>query len=371
MKKFIWFIIILALGWILYIAFQSPTNGDVLKIGVIAPLTGDAAAYGEQMQRILDYRVAQINAKGDGPTFSLVYEDGKCTGSDSVLGFQKLVDIDGVDLIIGGGCSSETLAIAPLVKDKAIVLLSSLSSNPVIEEENDNVFSLSYSDEKTGQDLAKAVSGFSKVALITEQNDYNIGIRDSVLKGLTAYPGVTIVSNETFPKGATDFRSVLEKVAKTKPEAVILNPNIGTTAENLIKQVAQMKAWTGNQLFSQIAYTSDNSRKDVGSFADGMTIIDSPTIANEDFVTLSADIEKTKGTLADLGNYYTASTLDALDILTSLVQIHGDDPVAIQQALATESFTGFIGPIFFGGNNFVQLEISGRYVVENGTAVLQ
>ena len=36
---------------------------QTVNIGVIAPMTGDAAAYGEEAQKIIDYSIAEINKK--------------------------------------------------------------------------------------------------------------------------------------------------------------------------------------------------------------------------------------------------------------------------------------------------------------------
>jgi ABC-type branched-subunit amino acid transport system substrate-binding protein len=89
------------------------------------------------------------------------------------------------------------------------------------------------------------------------------------------------------------------------------------------------------------------------------------------FLALSAKIEAEKGTLKDLGSYYTASTLDTVDLLTSLITKYGNDPVKVQKELSTGSFKGFIGDIKFDGNNFVRFNLSGTYIIKDGKPVLQ
>jgi branched-chain amino acid transport system substrate-binding protein len=285
--------------------------------------------------------------------------------------FQKLTDIDGVKIILGGLCSSETLAMSPLANEKKVLLLSPMSSNPKIEDEGPFTMSLSYSDKMTGEQLAKAVSGFKKVAMISEQNDYNVGVHDSFAAALKAYPTAVFVSDETFPKNASDFRGTLAKVKATSPDVLVLNPNPGTTATNLLKQLAEMKTWTGYKLYGQIAYIGDASRTAVGKFAEGMTIIDVPTINSADFKTISDAIVAQSGTLNDIGSYYVASTLDDLDLLTSEITKLGNDATKVQQDLSTGSFNGFVGPISFGGNNFFKFTTPGVYIVQDGKAVLQ
>jgi branched-chain amino acid transport system substrate-binding protein len=150
---------------------------DTIKIGVIAPMSGDLAVYGEQLSYVLDAELALVNDKiNDGKKFSLIYEDGKCNGSDAVTAFEKLKNVDGVEFVIGGFCSSETLAIEPLLENSDVMLISVASSNPALDNLNPYLFSFSYNDNLIGKTLADGMKDYQKVALISEQNEYNIGI---------------------------------------------------------------------------------------------------------------------------------------------------------------------------------------------------
>ncbi len=352
----------------------SSVAGKTVKIGFVAPLSGDAAVLGQEMQKIALYRVKQINeaAGENGTKFEVVYEDGKCAGNDAVNAFQKLTSIDGVKFIIGGLCSSETMSMAPLADQSQVLVLSPGSSNPKIEGIGKYTLSLSYSDKKTGEDLAKALSSYKKVAVITEQNEYNIGIRDTFLEDIKNYPSVSVVANETFPKGTSDFRSTLEKVRQASPDAVLLNPNPGVTAENLIRQLAEMKAWTGYKLFGQLAYLLDSGRAPAGNFTEGMIVIDAPNVNSPELLAIEEAINKDQGgTLNDLGHYYTASTLDAVDLITSLITKDGNDAEKVLNDLSRGRFKGHIGDIAFDGHNFVRITLSGKYLIQNGKAVLQ
>ncbi len=347
------------------------TNGPI-KIGVIAPMSGDGAVLGQEQKQVLDYRIAQINSKTPTGTaqFVLQYEDGKCSGSDAVSAFTKLTDVDGVKFVLTT-CSSETLTVAPLANEKKVLQLSAMSSNPKVEDQGPYTMSFSYSDKKTSEDIAKVASVSKRIAILSEQTDFNLGIHDGVVEQLKKYPGVELVADETVPKGTTDFRAALTKIAATKPDAFILNPFVGNTAENLLKQLAAMKSWKGYKLISQIAYLADTSRVAVGKFAEGMTVVDVPALTNPELLALSGAIEAKSGTLKDIGTFYTASVIDVIDLLTNLIQKNGEDPTKVQQALATGSFKGFIGDIKFDNNNFVRFSLSGTYVIKDGKAVLQ
>jgi branched-chain amino acid transport system substrate-binding protein len=375
MKKVIWLVVAVVVILII-VALTGGKGGQSgpIKIGFIGPLSGDAAALGQEMQHVVQYRIKQINdsISTSTPKFEVVYEDGKCSGADSASAFQKLTDVDGVKVIIGAGCSAETLGAAPLANDKKILMVSGVSSNPKIEDQGPFVFSVSYSDKMTGENLAKVAAASSKkIAILTEQTDFAVGIHDVFVETLKQYPSSTIVADETFPNGGTDFRAVLAKIKATNPDALVLNPNVGVTAETLIKQLAEMKTWKGFKLFSAYPYLPDASRSAAKTLTEGMTIIDVPTVTEPKFMALSSAIEAETGTLKDLGSYYTASMLDATDLVTSEIIKLGNDPVKIQQDLSTGSFSGFVGAIRFDGKNFFTFTTPGVYVVTDGTAVLQ
>ncbi len=356
-------VVAVLVGWSAF--RKGPANADVVKIGVLAPVSGDIGAYGQEVQRIVNYEIKKINSQ-NGTKLEVVLEDSKCSGSDAVNAFQKLTDVDGVKVVIGGLCSSETLGVAPLTKDGKAVVISYGSSNPDIEGASPYVFSLSYSDQVIGQTLAREMGQYERVAIISEQNDFNIGIKKVWEAALAS--NVRVVASETVPKGSTDFRNTLAKIRQANPQAILLNPNPGVTAQNLLKQLAEMKDWKGYTLYSQIAYLADNTRTAVGSFAEGMVVVDAPNLTDPKFLAYKSDIEKNEGPLPTLGNYYTASTLDDLDIVASLVRELGNDPKAIRSALVSRTFHGFLGDIRFDGHSFKQGSVGAVYVVRNGKA---
>ncbi len=348
------------------------TSGqETVKIGVIAPMTGDAAAYGQEMQHILDYAVGQINtAQVDSPyQFELVYEDGQC-GAAAATALQKLVDVDGVQFIIGGACSSESLAIAPLLEEKGVVAVSALSSNPELDGLSPNFLSLSYSDSGVGEGIAAQLSRYSKVAILGEQNDYNVGLHDTVLEALKAYPSVELVADESVEKGATDFRNALQKVKASGAEAVFFNTNPGVTTETLVKQLAELSDWEVAKVaifdFMNEAYY--DLAPEV--FVD-MLVVDTPKVTSTEFTAMMEAVTAANGTVEDLGSFYTASTYDALTVLTKGILNEGSDPEMVLADIRESSFTGYLGELTFGQGTFVQGIGTAVYAVKGGVWVQQ
>jgi branched-chain amino acid transport system substrate-binding protein len=79
---------------------QNEQNVQVVKIGVIAPLSGPAAMYGDDVVRAYTYAVEEFNTSQDKYQMQLIFEDGKCDQKDATSAAQKLIDIDKVDFLL-------------------------------------------------------------------------------------------------------------------------------------------------------------------------------------------------------------------------------------------------------------------------------
>lgn len=346
---------------------ETPTTTKV-KIGMIAPLTGDVAALGEEMKAIAEYVLPSINEKykSQGYEFEIVYEDGKCNAGSATNAFSKLTDIDGVKFVFGGACSGESLAIAPLLEGKKVVAVSATSSNPDIEGKSPYLFSLSYNDETVTDGLTTELSKYKKVALLSEQSEYNTGIKKKVEEKL-AKTNVEIVANEEFAKGSSDVRNVLQKIKAANPDVILLNPNVGVTSETVVKQLAEIKDWKVAKVgvFNLMA---ENVLKASPEVLEGAVVIDVPFVNDAKFLSYRDEIIKAKGELDDLGNYYSATVVDAVNVLAEAIVKSGNDSEKAKEWLSKESTTGNIGKISFGGKNFVQGITFARFVITNGKA---
>ena len=111
---------------------QQPAAKKTIKVGFVAPLTGDAATYGQYGTKAFKMAVEKFNNEDHKIKFDVIYEDGKCDGKEAVSVANKLIGIDGVKYIIGGFCSGETLAMAPIAESNKVIMLSPGSGSPDI-----------------------------------------------------------------------------------------------------------------------------------------------------------------------------------------------------------------------------------------------
>jgi len=122
MKKYTWpigaVVIVVLIVAAIVLLNSGPDNGgaDQIEIGVSLPLTGDGAAYGQEVKKGIDLALDELNAAGgiQGKRITLVYEDDRGESAAAVSAFQKLISTDHVPAVIGGAFSAQAMAIAPI-----------------------------------------------------------------------------------------------------------------------------------------------------------------------------------------------------------------------------------------------------------------
>ncbi len=241
-------------GWSNKSAGTDLAEGEPIKIGVISPMTGDGAVYGEPYVNILRLAADEINVAGgiDGHDVELIVEDGKCSGASAASAAQKLVNVDKVQIIIGGICSSESLAVIPVAEQSKVIVFSPGSSSPDLTDAS-KFFVRNYpSDNTQGIVLAKAAleRDMKKVAFMQEQTDYAIGIFNS-FSGEFENGGGAVV-NETYVSETSDFRSQLNKLKAENPDALFLDVQTPAAAQRILKQLIELN-WKPQIIFSDVA----------------------------------------------------------------------------------------------------------------------
>jgi len=195
-----------------------------IKIGFLGPLTGDLASIGQDALKGAELAVEEINAAGgiNGRMLELVAEDGKCNPKDASAAGNKLINIDNVPVIVGGLCSPETTAVAPVAEQNKVVMFSPCSSAPNITEAGDYIFRSYPSDAYQGTFAANYVYntlGKKKVALFADLGDWGAGVKGSFEAAYKELGGEILVV-EDIRQTDRDFRTQLTKVKSSEAELI-------------------------------------------------------------------------------------------------------------------------------------------------------
>jgi len=250
-------------------AGTSSSTENNIKIGFIGPLTGENANIGQPIQRGVELALKDINEewKATGKSVEVVYEDGKCNGKDATTAIQKLIDQDKVNAIVGGVCSSETLAMAPVAEAAKLVIISPSSTNPSITTAGDYVFRVVGSDALQGKIMAEYVfdEGYKKAAMIYQNSDYNVGLKNVFTETFTKRGG-EIVAAEAYEADAKDFRTQLTKIKAAQPEATYIIPY--SEGGLITKQIRELGMET--PLFGPETFESKAILEDGGDAVEGL-----------------------------------------------------------------------------------------------------
>lgn len=216
-------------------------EGGVLKIGVIGPLTGPAAAYGTAVRNAVDMAVKEVNEAGgiNGMTVEMNGQDDEHDPEKSVNAYNTLKDW-GMQMLIGCVTSKPCIAVAAESSNDNLFQITP-SGSAVECAAPDNVFRVCFADPAQGTASAKYIGEnkmATKIAIIYDSStEYSAGIREAFVKE-AANQNLEIVADEAFTAdNNTDFSVQLDKAKEAGAELVFL-PIYYQEASVILKQAA-------------------------------------------------------------------------------------------------------------------------------------
>ena len=222
----------------------SPALSEGIKVGIILPLTGKLAEFGEIEKNSFLMAVEEINSAGGvyGKKISLVIEDTAGISRVGCLAVKKLIEQDEVVVIGGGFSSSVTWAASAIAeKQKVPFLINTASADKITEMGRKFVFRLNPPASEHLKTLAsfmtKAVR-VKSVAILHENTPLgNYGSKK--FNKLCKKIGVRVVMKEGYEPGIIDFHPLLLKVEVKKPDLVYIISHI-KDASLLLQQAREL-----------------------------------------------------------------------------------------------------------------------------------
>jgi len=342
---------------------------EPIKIGFIAPLSGPAASWGETELDSVKMAVDEINSKGGviGRNFEIIAEDGKCTGKDATTAAQKLVNIDGVKIILGGTCSSETLAIGPITEAGKVIVMTGISSNPQISDLGEYIFRLTPTDEDFFRPEARYyhdVLGYKKVSLMLENTDYCLSGKDAFVDEFRKLGGE--VDIQIVNPDEKDYRTYITKMKTKNPEAVVLLPQSALTGGLMAKQVREI--WSDIMILGSYSMESKECIEAAAGAMEGSYIF---SIAS-DVPTAREVNNRYKATYGKdaMDPFLCAQGWDRTFIAKQAIEYcQGLDTECMKNYIYSTEFDLSLGKYTFNSEGDIKVFYVGVYHVENGTSV--
>ncbi len=204
---------------------DTATTGDIV-VGMYGSLTGDGASFGQSSREGTQLAVDEINNAGGllgGRKIKLLVEDDQSKPEEASNAVTKLVTQDKVVAVLGEVASRRSLAAAPVCQKYMIPMISPSSTNERVTQVGDYIFRVCFIDPFQGEVLAKFAYNdlkARKVAILKDiQQDYSVGLTDSIMKHFTALGG-QVLDPVSYSSGDSDFKAILTQVRSQKPDAV-------------------------------------------------------------------------------------------------------------------------------------------------------
>lgn len=348
----LWCVLIVVL---VVLSFGCTKNEDkVIKIGVVLPLTGSAAVWGENSKMGLDIALEEVNAAGGvkGKKIKLLIEDSQSDSAKAVSSLQKLISTDKISVVIGDIASSSVLAMAPIAEKAKVVLLSPGASNPDISKAGEYIFRNWQSDALEGEIDAKFAIDrlkYKNMAILYVNNAYGTGLM-TVFEEVFQKMGGEITISESFEQGATDMRPQLNKIRDSKVDAIYL-PGYPPEMAILLRQAKEIGIRT--PFISVQAFDDPQILKTAKGASEGVVYsVPKPGDLSNSVVKNFVDKYKQKfnrdpGVTSDTG-------YDALKIIVLAMNQSGTTGSEIQRQLLTlRDFPGAAGSTTFDKNGDV------------------
>lgn len=325
-------------------------DGEVVKIGSVAPLTGSMAHLGKDNDNGVRLALDEINAEaptigGKKRRFEVLSEDDQADPRTATVVAQKLVD-EGVKAVIGHLNSGTSIPTAKIYADAKIPQISpSATAIAYTAQGYKTTFRVMTNDEQQGGVLGRyAVEkmGGKKIAVIDDRTAYGQGLADQFEKSARA-AGAQIVAREFTTDKSTDFLAILTAIKAKQPDVLFFG-GMDPQAAPMVKQMkslglkAQFLGGDGTQTLEFI--------KLAGADAEGVTA-SSPGLPLADMPGGKAFSEKYTAKYGKI-QIYAPYAYDAARVLVAAMrQADSVDPEKFAPVLHTIQHQGVSGPVAF------------------------
>ncbi len=327
-------------------AFALPAAAeDVVKIGLITPLTGPFASTGQEMVGAAKLYMAEHGDHVAGKKIELIVKDDGSVPDTTKRLAQELIINEHVAFIAGMGLTPLALAVAPVASQAKVpeVIMGAATStipaaSPFIVRTS---FSVPQPTSVIGDWAAK--NGFKTV--VTMVSDYGPGIdTETSFKKAFEAAGGKVTASLRVPLANPDFSPFLQKVADMKPDGlfIFVPSGIGSTLMRQFSERGLDKS--GIRLIGSGDVLDDQLIDQIGDVSLGLVSAYHYSDAHPSALnrTFTAGFEKANGMRA---NMMGVGAYDGMALIyQALEKTHGDTDgtklIEVMKGMAWESPRG-------------------------------
>lgn len=300
------------------LSLNITVNADsTVTVGVPGVLTGDLAVMGDNIRKTIQvYQKYYLRHP-----IRFVFEDSKKSGTDGLTAYKKLIEIDQVDMLIGGTVSNGTMAGAPLINKTKTVMIIPLTGGSNIDNAGEYIFRIGNSDIKNAREQADLLlsAGLTDVALFTEQTEYTQDIAEHFRRYFTQQGG-RLVFDENFLPDLSSFRSTIVRLKSRRPKAIFMSTQTGLAFGIFIKEYRLYNPESNVEIHTNfVAASNPDAMAVAGSTLNGVKYLaPSYNKANPRLIRFFDQFKAEHGDIPAIP-MHTAGTVDTLELLQSFL----------------------------------------------------
>ena len=249
------------------LATEAPAQqGEPIRIGTSLPLTGSRSVNGEKHRKGFVLCVEMINESGGllGRPVELIVSDNRSDAGTAIAQYERLINVDQVDLIFGTFSSALTYPISAVTNKYNMVMpVPSGGSLRIWTQGFPHIF---YFQQNNGEYLGRSISMLINERLSKEERPKTaaiVGAEDDIANSITAGlmglqiqnpggdvlldlapgfladAGIEVIYHEKWPEeGFSDWLTIANNIKRSEAELVI---GLGSSPEEAVQLMRALK----------------------------------------------------------------------------------------------------------------------------------
>ena len=339
-------IIILALA-----ACSTPTGevvNEPITIGAVLPLTGMAAFHGNNEKEGIELAVKEINAAGgiDGRPVRVIFEDDQSVPAKSLTAVNKLVDVNGVQVIIGGSWDILANAVIPEIDRRKVVLVSPSALPDTITEESDYFITVQPPvaiKQEIIEEFLREIEG-DRIGVIAMNNPWALAHLTTFEKAI-ANTDKTLVKKVVLPHfDNNDLATDIALLNDLDLDAWLINVNF---ADNAMFAKKRTELDIREPILAHEGFAQNLDAERISQDEAEGVVVYKFTPPSEAFQ------ERFFAEYGKMPEQYHDLSYDAVYLLKHAMEIGGSEPEGILSAMDAVSFEGASGHIEFNDEGYI------------------
>ena len=315
-------------------------------IGLIAPLTGQYAVFGEQIRRGAEQAVKDLGG------IKLKIADDACDPKQAVTVANQMAS-EGVQFVVGHYCSGSAIPASKVFMENGILLISPGATNPKLTDEAETyIFRVCGRDDRQGEVIGQYIlkhHAADKIAILNDKSAYGRGLADEVKRVINAgHLKETLF--ESYNTGERDYRALVSKLKENKITALFIG-GYHTESGLIARQLAEQNAKI--QIFGGDALVTDEFWSIAGKAGEGVMMTFGPDPRNNPAARSAVSAFRERKYEPE---GYTLYTYAAFQVLKQALVAAGDQagPAAVAAQIRAAPVETVLGKLAFDTKGDVQ-----------------